>query len=162
MRWLFKIEEAVLGLSIILATLVLFINIVLRYFFSANTTWAEEFIRYVMIWITFIGCSVCFGRGLHVGIDFFLEFVTKKWNAIIGIFVKVISIILMLFLIIFGAELVKFSFNSGQITPSLQIKMFWIYLAIPVGGALSLIHLLLNLFGDFNKIKTTSIEENQI
>lgn len=162
MKWLFKIEEAFLGISIISATLVLFVNIVLRYVFSANTIWAEEFIRYAMIWITFVGCSVCFGRGLHVGIDFFLEFVTKKWSIIIGIFVNVISIILMVFLIIFGFELVNFSYNSGQITPSLQIKMFWIYLAIPTGGVLSLIHLLLKLFEEIKKLKNPAIKESQI
>lgn len=162
MKWLNRIEEAFLGVSIVLATLVLFINIVLRYVFSANTTWAEEFIRYVMIWITFIGCSVCFGRVLHVGIDFFLEFVSKKWNAVIGIIVNMVSMVLMVFLIIYGTELVRFSMNSGQITPSLQIKMFWIYLGIPVGGALSLVHLVFNTFNQFKALQTKSIEENQV
>jgi C4-dicarboxylate transporter, DctQ subunit len=162
MRWLNKIEETFLGISIALATLVLFVNIVLRYVFSANTTWAEEFIRYAMIWITFIGCSVCFGKGLHVGIDFFLEFVSKKWNVIIGIIVNFVSIVLMIFLIMYGTELVKFSMNTGQITPSLQIQMYWVYLAIPLGAALSLIHLLLNVFNQFKTFKSKSNEENQI
>lgn len=162
MKWLFKVEEAFLGITILLATLVLFVNIVLRFIFSANTTWAEELIRYMMIWITFVGSGVCFGRGLHVGIDFFLEFVTKKWNIIIGILVNIISIILMIFLIVYGTELVKFSMNTGQITPSLQIKMFWVYLGIPVGGALSLIHLVINILEQFKTFKTTSMKEEQV
>ncbi|OLS39301.1 TRAP transporter small permease [Bacillus sp. MRMR6] len=162
MKWLKRIEEAFLGTSIALATLVLFVNIVLRYVFSANTNWAEEFIRYVMIWITFIGCSVCFSRGLHVGIDFFLEFVSKKWNNVIGILVNIVSIILMIFLVRYGTELVKFSMNTGQITPSLQIKMYWVYLGIPVGAALSLIHLVSNVFNQFKNFTTNSIEESKI
>lgn len=158
--WLIRIEGWFLGISILAATFVLFINIVLRYFFSANTTWAEELIRYMMIWITFIGCSVCFGRGLHVGIDFFLEYMSEKWKKIIGYFVNFVSIILMLFLIYYGTELVLFSMNSGQITPSLRIKMYWVYLCIPLGATLSLIHLVMNLFD--NRRKPESIEELQV
>jgi len=145
MKVLNRIEEILLAGSLISVTLVLFINIILRYFFSANTTWAEEFIRYVMIWITFIGCAVCFSRKLHVGIDFFLEFAPRKLKESINFVVNFICIILMIFLIYYGFELVKFSFNSGQITPSLQMEMFWIYLAIPVGAVLSLIHLIFNV-----------------
>lgn len=160
MKLLYRIEEAFLAISIVSVTLVLFINIVLRYFFDANTTWAEEFIRYTMIWITFIGCGVCFGRKLHVGIDFFIELVPKKVQIIINFSVNLISIILMIFLIVYGLKLVNFSLNSGQITPSLQIKMFWVYLAIPVGAVLSLIHLFYNWFEQFKNLKLHGIEGN--
>lgn len=162
MKWLRRIEEAFLGVSIAVATLVLFVNIVLRYVFSANTNWTEEFIRYTMIWITFIGCSVCFRKGLHVGIDFFLEFVSKKWNAVIGIVVNIVSMVLMIFLVVYGTELVIFSMNTGQITPSLQIKMYWVYLGIPVGALLSLIHLFSKILNQFKSLKTKSYEEHQV
>jgi C4-dicarboxylate transporter, DctQ subunit len=160
-KWLFRIEEALLAVCIISTTFVLFVNIVLRYLFDANTTWAEELIRYVMIWITFIGSSVCFGRGLHVGIDFFLEFVSKKWNIVIGFFVNIVSMILMVFMLYYGMKLVQFGMNSGQITPSLRIEIFWVYLCIPLGAALSLIHLAINMFEQVRKLQTDAIEENE-
>ena len=165
MKIMKRFEEGLIGMGIIVATFVLFVNIVLRYFFQANTTWAEEFIRYVMIWITFIGASVCFSSGLHVGIDFFLEYLSSRWKLLFGIFVNIVSIIFMIFLLFFGIELVKFSVDSGQITPSLQIKMYWIYLGIPVGATLSIIHLLVKTFsqikGFMNQSQSMQTEENQ-
>lgn len=143
--------------SISAATLVLFINIVLRYFFNSNTTWAYEFIRYAMIWITFVGASVCFGKGLHVGIDFFLEYLSERFRRMVVIFVYLVSLLLMGFLIAYGWELVMFSLKTGQITPSLQIKMYWVYLAIPVGATLSVIHLIDNLI---SQLKGGNKEDN--
>ncbi|KHF39465.1 TRAP transporter small permease [Halalkalibacter okhensis] len=157
-----RIEEGFVGISLLVVTIILFVNIVLRYGFSANTNWAEELIRYVMIWITFIGAAICFRRSMHVGIDFFIEFVSKKWRAIIAIYVNIASSLFMIFLLYYGIELVKFGMDSAQITPSLQIKMYIIYMAIPIGAALSLMHLVINTYHHIKNLQSKSIEEKQI
>ncbi|TWT06564.1 TRAP transporter small permease [Planococcus sp. CPCC 101016] len=142
MNILKKCEDFFVGSAILAATTVLFVNIILRYFFSANTSWAEEFIRYAMIWIAFIGSSICFRRGIHVGIDLLINYFSSKGSSLLQIYINLISLIFMFFLIKYGIDLVMFSMNSGQITPSLEIKTFWIYLAIPLGALLSVIHIL--------------------
>jgi len=159
MKWLYKIEGAFLMVSIAAATLVLFVNIVLRYFFGSNTTWAYEFIRYAMIWITFIGASVCFGKGMHVGIDFFVEYLSPRIRKIVAIFIYLVSLLLMVFLVRYGWELVRFSMQTGQITPSLQIKMYWVYLAIPVGAVLSIIHIIENMISQFRSANNNNAME---
>ena len=42
-----KIEDVFCAVSLLLTTLILFVNVVLRYVFSASTSWAEEMIRAV-------------------------------------------------------------------------------------------------------------------
>lgn len=150
-----KIEEFFIGSALLAATALLFVNIILRYFFSANTTWAEEFIRYAMIWITFIGASVCFRRGIHVGVDLLMNSLKRTGQKYLTVYINILSIIFMGFLVKFGVDLVLFSINTGQITPSLKINMYWIYLAIPVGATLSIIHLVLQTV---QLIKNNSIE----
>ncbi|MFB4167369.1 TRAP transporter small permease [Virgibacillus sp. JSM 102003] len=142
MRILKKAEDVFVGTALIAATLVLFVNIVLRYFFDANTTWAEEFIRYAMIWIAFIGSSICFRRGIHVGVDLLINSVSKAGKKVLQVYINIIAVVFMIFLIKFGFDLVIFSMDTGQITPSLEIKMYWIYLAIPVGAILSIVHII--------------------
>lgn len=142
MRWVYKIEESVIGITMLVTTAVLFMNVVLRYFFNANTTWAEEFIRFAMIWITFVGSSVCFRKGMHVGIDLLLSFTSNLVSRMIRIVVSVLALIFMVFLIKYGIDLVRFSIQTGQITPAMEIPLFWVYLGIPIGSFLSFIHLL--------------------
>ncbi|MTD30710.1 TRAP transporter small permease [Planomicrobium sp. YIM 101495] len=141
MNILKKTEDIFVGSAILAATLVLFINIILRYFFSANTSWAEEFIRYAMIWIAFIGSAICFRRGIHVGVDLLINYFSGKGKVILQTIINVVSILFMALLVKYGIDLVLFSMNTGQITPSLEIKTFWIYLAIPLGAVLSIFHI---------------------
>lgn len=146
MKILKTTEEAFIGITLLAVTFVLFINIILRYFFSANTTWAEEFIRYAIIWITFIGSSICFRKGIHVGVDLLMESLPKKGKLILQIIVNVLAMVFMVFLVIYGVKLVLFSISTGQISAALEVKTFWIYLAIPVGSLLSLLHLGVNSY----------------
>lgn len=144
MKKLTKVEDYFVGTMIIAATILLFTNIILRYFFNANTTWAEEFVRYSMIWITFIGMAICFRKGIHFSVDILLKSLPYKGSRILQIIINTISIIFILLIIYYGMKITVFNFNSGQITPSLEIGIFWVYLAIPVGAGLSLIHIISN------------------
>lgn len=145
MKKLLKIEEAVIAIGLLVVTALLFVNIVLRYGFAANTTWAQEFIRYVMVWITFIGASVCFQKGMHLGVDFVMDLLKGKAKKGLQLFINIASIVFMGILIKYSLDLVLFTKDTGQITPSLQIPLYYIYLAIPIGAALSVLHLIFNL-----------------
>lgn len=139
-------EEAFVGITLIIVTFVLFLNVILRYFFSANTTWAEEFIRYAIIWITFIGSAICFRKGKHVGVELLVDALPSKLSKILQVIINLLSIIFMIMLTKYGIDLVMFSFQTGQSAASLPVKMYWIYLAIPTGAILSLIHLFIDSY----------------
>src|SRR5690625_1535341 len=151
-----NVEECFIGVTMIAVVLLLTVNIILRFFFSAGITWAEEFIRYAIIWITFIGGAICFRKGIHVGIDLFIDVLPQKGKTILSVVINVLAIILMILFIKYGIDLVIFSMNMGQLTPALQIKMYWAYLAIPVGSFLSLVHLLINTFGMIRQPKSNA------
>lgn len=54
------------SLNIIMATalaimvVLVFGNVVLRYFFNSGITWSEEMSRYLFIWLTFLGAIGAF------------------------------------------------------------------------------------------------------
>lgn len=150
-----KIEEGFVGLTMISVLMLLTINIILRFFFSAGISWSEEFIRYGIIWITFIGSAICFRRGIHVGIDLLMESLAEKNKKTLSLIINFSSIIFMIILIKYGIDFVMFGVKMGQLMPALQLKMYWVYLAIPVGAFLSLIHLLIQTYGMIKKTETS-------
>ncbi|WP_240374537.1 TRAP transporter small permease [Bacillus piscicola] len=162
MKVLGKIEEGIISILLIVATAVLFGNIVLRYGFNANTNWAHELIRYLMIWITFIGAAVCFRKGAHVGIDFILGLLGSKATKALKVFVQLMGIVFMVILLMYSTELVLFTKGTGQITPSLEIPLYFVYLVIPIGAALSIIHLIvltIQVIMNKEKVKTENATE---
>lgn len=133
MKILDRIEEAFCGTALLVTTIVLFVNVVLRYVFSASTSWAEELIKYLMIWIAFIGGSICVREGAHVSIDFFYEYLSEKGMKIVLTIVNSIAVVFCFLMTIYGMKTIQFTIDTGQVSPALQVPMWIPYLAIPLG-----------------------------
>ena len=62
-------ETTFVGGALAFASLLLFVNVLLRYWFLAPIAWAEELSLYVMVWIVFVGSSVAIRTRGHIAID---------------------------------------------------------------------------------------------
>jgi C4-dicarboxylate transporter DctQ subunit len=91
----------------------------------------------MIIWITFIGSAACFRRSAHMGIDLIFSFVKGKAKKAVQLFTLLMSLMFVLLLLYYGIRLLLFAYNSGQITPALQIKTYLVYIGIPLGAFLS-------------------------
>lgn len=151
MKFFEKIEENIIGMGLLVSIVLVFLNVILRYIFKSSSTWIEEAVRYLIIWTTFIGSAVCFRKGSHMGIDLIFSLTKGPVKKAIEIFGLIASFIFMIFLFKYGLDLVLFTKKTGQITPSLEIKLFWIYMGIPLGAFLSGVEIIKALF---IKIKT--------
>ena len=62
-------EEWTLFISVMVALVALFVNVVLRYGFNYSLAWSEELVREVIIYTTFIGCSAAVKNRSMIKID---------------------------------------------------------------------------------------------
>lgn len=150
MKFFEKIEENIIGIGLLTSVVLVFLNVILRYIFKSSSTWIEEAVRYLIIWVTFIGSAVCFRKSSHMGIDLIFSLTKGPVKKGIEIFGLIASLLFMGFLFKYGVDLVLFTKQSGQIAPSLEIKLFWVYMGIPLGAFLSGIDIIKVLV---NKIK---------
>ena len=135
-RWLTGIEHALLGSAILGASVILFGNVVLRYFFAKGLVWAEELVRYLIIWMVFIGGSVAARQSSHINVDVLVNLLPERSRMLALRVLRVLAALFSVALCVWGARLVLLIKASGQITPGLQMPTYWAYLAIPVGAAL--------------------------
>jgi TRAP-type transport system small permease protein len=104
----------------------------------------EELVRYLSVWIVFLGASIAMRRGLHFRVDYFLEkyFSPAFQRAIAS--VSACSILLFLLVVAwFGA--IKTIQNLDQSVKAAPIPFAVFYLAIPVGCLYMLLDLALIL-----------------
>lgn len=151
-----KIEEFFCGASFLFAALLLFINVVLRYVFRTGLGWAEEVIRYTIIWMSLIGMSVCIRKDEHSTVDFILTYVGDRGKKFFKIFSYFVCLVFCVFLFYYGVKSVRWLSQTGQITPALQIPMFVPYLSMPVGAFLTSIRLLEMILNQFSLKKSNS------
>lgn len=141
-----RAEEAFCVVAFLVVSGVLFVNVVLRYAFSASTSWAEELIRYLMIWITFIGGCVCVRKGAHIRMDFILTMMPRRLGLWLTRAVYVLAAVFCAALCWYGTRLMIFAAGHGQTTPAMELPMWVPYAAMPLGSALMAWHFLQELF----------------
>ena len=133
-----KTEKAFLAAALIVCSLLLFVNVVLRYIFLAPIYWAEEFVRYLMVWMVFIGASQVTLWGGHVAVDIVPRVLSKRGNAVLAFLVNVICIFFCVVLAYLSLKQMLRVMRAGQISPALEIPMWIAYLSIPAGTILML------------------------
>jgi C4-dicarboxylate transporter, DctQ subunit len=135
-------EEYVGVASLIFTSLLVFVQVVLRYVFNYSLSWSEEVARYLIVWFVFIGSSIAVREKAHATMDALVTYLPKKGKKIFSMMANLISIVFCVFLIWSGSGIVTSVIEFGSVTPSTGLPMFIPYLAIPVGASLMTIRFL--------------------
>lgn len=117
-----------------------FANVALRFLTDHSILWVEEVSRYLMIWLTFLGAGLVLRHGAHVGIDT-LQSLLPRHAAWIRALIFVLLLAFFATMLWLGARYATVTW--GQTTPVMQVPVGAVYLAMPIGFALLIVHLLL-------------------
>ncbi len=124
--------------------LMVFANVALRFATDHSILWVEEAARYLMIWLTFLGMGLVLRYGGHLGIDTLQESLPRH-AAVIRASVIAVLLGFFAFMVWVGVRYAVFAW--GQTTPVLGVPMGAVYLAMPIGFGLSILHLLVMAHG---------------
>ncbi len=123
--------------AIILALMAVFANwqVIGRYVLSSPPGWTDEVLRFMLIWLTMIGAPLAHGLNRSMLVTFFVDRMSDKNKVKNVIFVECLVIVFSLIVLIIGG-LTYSKIGWNVISPSLGIRMTWIYLSLPVSGIL--------------------------
>lgn len=138
-RLLGHIESVLLAILVTAITAVTFAQVFTRYVLVDPLIWSEEVARYLFVWITLIGAATAVRANGHFGLDIARRFFPRL-RSVLGILTMSIVAIFLAILLYTGVNETRQA--ALQISPALQVRMHWVYLAIPVGAALALWHVL--------------------
>lgn len=137
-RWLARLSAATAKfaewtsvVSLLLMTVLVSAQVVLRYVLGKALPWAEEAAVYMMVWMAFIGAAVALRQGEHIA----LSLVVERLPAALARAIKLISHVLVLIFVclVLGLAVQLATSITGQRSPALGIDMFLPYLILPLG-----------------------------
>jgi len=135
-RLLSSAETIFVGAALIFTSVLLFINVGLRYLFLWPLQWAEELTLYLMVWIVFIGGSIIVRTRGHIAVDVVPNFISGRANRRLKLAVTMVSFAFFVCLLYYSAQHTLRIRSSGQVMPAMQRPMWLAYLAMPVGSLL--------------------------
>jgi TRAP-type transport system small permease protein len=103
-----------------------------------NLSWAEELIRYLFVWIVFLGIGIVYKSKEHAQVEILAHYLPEKLKGKLQVLVEVINSAVFLFLIVYGWSILKFT--SQQISPSMGLNMTLIYGSVLVCSLICLLH----------------------
>jgi C4-dicarboxylate transporter DctQ subunit len=156
------LSRAVESLIFIGATTIVTIvttEVVLRYLFKHSLIFTEELSRYLMVWIVFLGSALAIRDGSHIHINF----LTKRFNPKNQRWLRLSALLLtFVFLVFIAVEGLKFLPQQlHQMCITIDISLFYFYLAIPVGSILMILFLLPALKDIFREKNPVTADEGE-
>ena len=128
----------VIALMATMAVLV-FANVVSRYLLNTSIIWVEEITRYMMVWVGFLGSGLVLRLGAHIGVDALQDALPARAARVLRAAIAALLAATFAAMTWHGVRYVAFAWD--QETPVLNWSTGAIYLAIPIGSALMLVHL---------------------
>lgn len=146
-----KLEEYILVVSLIVLVTLVVMQVFFRFVINFSIGWSEELARYLLIWIAWIAASYAVQKNAHIRVEMLKDLFKNKTKQIIELIVLLISFGFAVFLAVEGTKFVLTIRTTQQVSPSLGVDMWIVYLAVPIGGTLMGIRLIQQIIYIFRK-----------
>jgi len=143
-------EDWTLFISVIVALVALFFNVVLRYGFNYTLAWSEELVREVIIYTTFIGCCAAVKNRSMIKIDASVQ-LFPKLKTLLTYFSNTVILIFSVMMMVYGWQMAAMQARTFQKTLILQIPLVYLYAILPLTGVLMFIRTLQVMYQDFRQ-----------
>ena len=152
----FEDWSMITGMSI--ASFLITLQVILRYIFNYSISWAEEFTRFAIVWMSFIAIGMGIRKGGHICVETLLLLLSDRWKRCVISLMGALGVSFGIILISIGSSLVYRIYSRGQVSPAMEIPMFIVYVCVPLGGLTSAFRFLELLLKQLGSISTTAEE----
>ena len=132
-----QIERSLFVLGFLMIAVVA-AQVFFRYVLNHSLFWSEELARYILVWLTFLGATAAYRRGVHPRIDLFAARLGGRGAGYMRIAAHLVAAAFSGVLVVYGAQFAYFV--RLQISPALQIPKLTVMLVLPLSGLVMLLH----------------------
>ena len=103
---------------------------------AVQLTWAQEACIYLFVWMAKFGAAYGVRAGVHVGVDILVEKLTGRTRNVVTIIAMSGGILFTAIVAWIGADFVYHIWLGKQVSADLEMPMWIVYLAVPLGSTL--------------------------
>lgn len=142
------IERYVTAILVILMTALYAFNVLVRLLlprYASMFAWVDEAARYIMIWVVFLAAGLTLEVGRHVSVDLIHPHLGARASRVLFAIIDVVGFVFSAGAAYFAFNLSVFVAGTGQISPTLGVPTFILYVAPCIGFALVAFRFLMRL-----------------
>lgn len=116
-----------------------FTTVVFRYVLQSSIFWGDEFLRYVMVWLVFLGAALAARHRALITVDIFTQPMPRRTRERVAGAVALASAAFLIYVAAVSVQLVQRS--AGTVSASMGLPMERMYLVFPIGLGLTALNL---------------------
>lgn len=172
LAWYRRAMQFVAGTSMLAIVVIMVVQVFARYVLNASLIWAEELCRYILIWQSFLLIGIAYQQGEMIVLDVLPAKVSPVLRLLLRAAVA-LPVCYFLYLMVrhgivnagrFKAQTIPaidFIWMSLVGTPA-HVPIFWVYVSVPVGCGILLIHIIGGIAADALGLLTTKAADRAI
>lgn len=146
LRILNRLEEGVLTFGLLGLALMCFVEVVSRYLFNHSFTWYEEFARYSIVFLTFLGASLGVKYGIHFSMDFVVTRVSSRIGNLMRVGSNLIAAVLFAVLAVLAWQHSMKIMGFGTTSAAMGLPMYIAYLPVSIFSGTMCLRFLYQVF----------------
>ncbi|MEA5010261.1 MAG: TRAP transporter small permease [Angelakisella sp.] len=87
-----NMEEMIASAFLIITTILVVVNVFLRYVMNTGLVWSEEVATGCFVWAVFLGAAAGYKRRIHIGVDIVVNLLPQSIQAMVNIVVDLLLI----------------------------------------------------------------------
>ena len=128
-----RIEEAILAGGILAIAALTILNVIARGAFGASLAAAEELCQFLIVVVTFAGLSYGASKGRHIRMTALYDQLGDRARKAVMVFIAGSTALLLFYLSWLAVDYVLVVRRLGSVSPVLQVPLYLVYLAAPLG-----------------------------
>lgn len=136
--WLERGLETISVLLLLSAATIAAIQVFYRYVLNASLSWPGEVSQWAFSWAVFVGMAVLTARNSHIAVGFLHRFIPSSVRGAHLLLIRSVMVAASVMLVVHGIDFMN---RALQVSPAMEWPLKYLFMAVPVGGALNLIFL---------------------
>ena len=148
---IYSLVKTITFILFFVMTVVVFWQVVARYFLKMPLSWSTELSKILMVWMTFMGITVAFYEKAHPNITFLVEKFPDGLREKLDLIINVMLLFGFIVVAYYGILLCLKTQN--KVTTVLKMPMCYEYAALPVSTILMSVGIVKEFIDKFHKGK---------
>jgi len=131
-----KLERWLIAFFYAYFCLIILVEVVRRYFFSASSPWGEMTARYAFVYLVYIAASEVARSNDHIRIDLVPRLLAPRYRFALYLYFDALYLILAGLVVYFSLQVVGLSIRNNTLMTGFDLNMAFAQAALPLGWLL--------------------------
>lgn len=130
------VEAFLLGALMLAMSFLYTLNVLVRELaaqYASRIAWIDELCLFGLAWVVFLGLGITLERGRHIGMTALLQSLAPRLRRGLKLAIDLAGLAFSLYIAHICFTVTLLVLKTGQVSPTLNVSMSWLYGPMPAG-----------------------------